>query len=728
MTNLTLKGKPDAGNPLRASGCAATPGRGLLFKKIMALAIVVFSCLAYADNLREIVVAAGGTPLQGYGNILNNDEDMAARAFDGVCTNVGDVARCLGGNGGSETYVVFGIPAGLLPAGKKVAVTRYRVYQQNGGSSANLRAPRSWTLSGSQDNSTFSDIDSQSGVLWYSDEHEIDDNAQLPAGVDNWLEFSLDPSTVTDYLYFKFTPTASKYSIGWNYSFEEIEFYGTIYDESDGYCVIDNSATCVGDVHPYYGDVTATGATFTVSSREVVHKSVPYSLAGWKLEKWQNSAWVETATGTEATYTYTPDGSICRFSWVWDVGSVPLDVTIAKDIGCESVTRSPASATGEYEYGTVVTLTACPASTPHVSTFVRWQGDLPEGVDETSSEIEVTMDAARSIEAVFDRTGWPWMFTTDGASLSSGTLTDGNWKFGVAEATVSGLTGGELATVAFGDGMLDLTSVKADTGLTLVSITNSLFAGSTAISGVKFNNELRRTGSYSFAMSKVSSVQFGTDLTTFGDRTFYGTKLDSTVDMSMCTNVTEFLNEVFFDCQLLKHLVLPPRLSKLNYRPIASCSLLETITCSLPPPEYLDEMKEKNLSMGSDPIGNCPNLERLELPCGGVVTFANMRGLTKLNTLKVNGKAPTSVGDIFTGWSSTQHQPAYQAKIVVSDRRDRAGWEALRTREPTAEERQRSDYPGPRTFGVLDAPSAARVWMVWGLSLYENAGFSIFVR
>ena len=697
-------------------------------KRCMAIVLGAFSMFAYADNLREIVVAAGGEPMQGYNNLLSSpdQETIAKRAFDGICTNaIGDNARCLGGNG---MYVTFGIPAALVPDGKKVAVTRYRVYQLNGGSNANSRAPRAWTLSGSNDNSVFATIDSRAGVEWYSDSHEIGDNDPLPQGVDNWHEYSLSPADVTDWRYFRFSPTASKFSGGWNYVFSEIEFYGTIYDSSAGYCEIQNPASVVGEVYPDYGAVTSTGATFRVASRDVEYKGAPYSLAGWKLEKWVDSEWVETATGEDATYTYVPDGGIYRFSWVWAIGQCQLTVSVAKDVGFEYVSCSPASPTGLYDGGTVVTLTAHPATTPHASTFVCWRGDIPDGVDATSSELQVTMDSARSIEAVFDRSGWPWAFVTDGVSAHSGFVTDGNWKFKVAETTEDGFAGGKLSEFVFGDGLLDLTDVKAQSGLTVLSIETNLFCNVGTISGVKFNNELRRTGGYSFAYSSVGSVQFGTDLTHFDQRTFCGSAIGGIVDMSMCTNVTSFESEVYYRCSELEGIVLPPRLSRFRWRSVAECPKLASITCALPPEQYEKEMKNTSLQIEDDAIGGCNALELLELPCGGVVPFANMRGLTKLKKLVINGSAPASVGDIFTQYASYAPQPAYQTRIVVSAHRDREGWEALKTRAPTAEEKHRSDYPGSNTFGVLDAPGESRAWLVWGRSMFDPKSLVIYFR
>ena len=338
------------------------------------------------------------------------------------------------------------------------------------------------------------------------------------------------------------------------------------------------------------------------------------------------------------------------------------------------------------------------------------------------------MDVARAIEAVFDRSDWPWIFTPDGTAPSSGSVTDGNWKLTVEPTTEGGVAGGKLSGIVFGDGMLDLRTIKSDSGLTLLSVGDSLFKSCSAITGVRFNDELRRIGGYAFYASSVGSVQFGTDLTSLDERAFAYSYLSGTADMSMCTNVTFFASEVYHQCRYLEGLVLPPRLSALGWRAVAACEQLKTVVCSEPPAAWAREMRDKPLALAADAIGGLPALQTLELPCGGVVSIVNLRGTSSLTTLKINGKAPSSIGDVFTSWGSFPAQPAYQLSIVVSPDRDRAGWEALKTRAPTDEEKARADYPGSRAFGVLDAPAGARAWLVWGSSIYKAPGSVLMIR
>lgn len=691
---------------------------------LMSLALAAGAVLAaQADNFRNLIVAAGADPVAGYDKL--NNVAMAPKAFDGETSAGTDANRCLGESG---MYVTMGLPASVVPDGRKVAVTRYRVYQLNGGTSAHARAPRSWKVSGSNDNSTFTDFDKRTGVEWYADTHTIGGDAKLPEGVENWHEYRLDPSVTTDWRYLKFTPTGSKAWSPWFYVFEEIEFYGTVYDPAQGYCEIQLPNAQVGDVYPNYGAVLPTGGVFRVASREAVYRDTPYTLTGWQLEKWQNGNWEVVDSGTEDAYTYVPDGSICRFSWLWQIGDCQLTANVARDVGRETVTCSPPSEMGDGKYasGTVVTLTAHPSEAPYASSFVRWEGDVPEGADASSPVLTVTMDGSRTVTAVFDRPDWPWAFTSDGTSDSSGTLTDGRWNFRVRATTEDGFAGGELAEIIFGDGYLDLENVKAESGLVLLSITNNLFKDNKTITGVAFNDELRRTGSYSFSDSTVKSVRFGTDLRYFGDRTFNASSLTGVVDMTVCTNVTTFANDVFFSSPSIEEIVLPPRVRTFGWRAMANIASLRAVRCSVPQGPYFSEMKKTNLSMDDDLVGGSPLLETVELPCGGKVVLKGMRGLPKFRKLVINGKAPSSVGELFTKYSTTSPQPAYQLQIVVSPTRDRAGWEALKTRAPTAEEKLRDDYPGPNTFGVLDAPEAARAWLVWGRSMFDGGLVLIF--
>ena len=198
MTRAYFRGMPDRNKEV----ALMKSRRGRRFKSgHFILLFCLFALCAKAENLREQVVAAGVEPLVSFANVLNSSKAVAEKAFDGVCTNaLGDNARCLGASG---MQVTFGFPDSLVPDGKKLAVTRYRVYQLNGGSSAHSRAPRAWMISGSTDNVSFSAVDSRSGVEWYADSHAIGNDDPLPAGIDNWQEYALDPSVVTDWRFFK---------------------------------------------------------------------------------------------------------------------------------------------------------------------------------------------------------------------------------------------------------------------------------------------------------------------------------------------------------------------------------------------------------------------------------------------------------------------------------------------------------------------------------------------
>ena len=710
--------------------------RSALLPSVRLLLSFVLAGLApglSADNLRELVVAAGENPLQGHAHILSpQQETVAARAFDGVATNAaGDNARCLGESG---MFVTFGFPASLVPDGKKLAVTRYRVYQLNGGTSAHLRAPRAWTLSGSMDNSAFTPVDERADITWYADSHTIGDHEALPPGVSNWHEYSLSPSAVTDWRYLRFTPTKSKAVSGWVYAFEEIEFYGTVYDPAKGYCEVEMPDLRIGAVEPAYGAVTPTGAVFRVASGTVQCQGVTYELEGWRLQKWNGAEWVTADAGTSTEYEYVPDGSIARFSWNWQITSdCDLSVKIEKDVGCERVTCSPASETGAYRPGTEVTLTAVPATSPYPSRFVCWRGDLPDGVDAASPVITITMNGRVSLEAVFDRSDWGWFFMSEGGAEHAGLLTDGRWKFRVSATTEDASAGSRLDEIVFGDGVLDLRRVRSDANLDLLAITNRLFQDHKTLSAVFFNDELRRIGSYAFdGATAMRSAAFGTGLSAIGDRAFQNTGLSGTVDLSRCVSVTKLENDTFYNNQSIEEVILPPRLRQICWRALASMPKLRRIRCTPPPPEYRYEMKHMQLVTDADPIGGSVNLESVEFPCGGAVSLnpgesGSLRGLTALRTLTFNGRAPASLGDLFSKWAQIPPQPAYQLRIVVSPQRDRAGWERLKTRAPTEEEKQRADYPGEAAFGVLDAPAASRAWLVWGESMFDQ-GFAVLIR
>ena len=224
---------------------------------------------------------------------------------------------------------------------------------------------------------------------------------------------------------------------------------------------------------------------------------------------------------------------------------------------------------------------------------------------------------------------------------------------------------------------------------------------------------------------------FGEGLTTLGDRTFKESGLAGTVDMSACTGLTQVGSEAFFGCSAVETVVLPPCYKSAGWRAFAEMSGLVSITCA-DAGEAAKEMAVCDGSFGEDVIASCPKLERIEVPWGGTVSFTkNLRGLTSLKTLKINGKAPvagSANADFFAAYGSVAAQPAYQLKIVVSRLQDEAGWRAFATREPTAAERARDDWPGSKTFGVVDLPESSRAWLVWGSSRFAKSGSMVIIR
>ena len=94
-----------------------------------------------------------------------------------------------------------------------------------------------------------------------------------------------------------------------------------------------------------------------------------------------------------------------RLKGLWEPIAYKLNCETANS--AETITFSVApDIDGFYSVGTTVTITAYGSSTTPVSAFVKWHGDIPNGVDPTTNPITVTMDRAKTIIPEFRREGF----------------------------------------------------------------------------------------------------------------------------------------------------------------------------------------------------------------------------------------------------------------------------------------------------------------------------------
>lgn len=213
----------------------------------------------------------------------------------------------------------------------------------------------------------------------------------------------------TDYKYGTVVELTGNSSTGWKF----VEWQGAVTGTSNPTQVTVDTAktvTAVFEKKKYSVNITETGDGTVSKSPDQSEYSYESTVdltanpsTGWKFAKWKGDA---TGTNNPITITVNQDKSV---EAVFEKKSYALTVSTQGD---GSVTKSPDQA--EYKYNTNVDLTANPNTGWE---FVEWQGDITG----TSNPIQVTMDGAKDVTAVFkDKDAFYVNDTGDGPDASPG--------------------------------------------------------------------------------------------------------------------------------------------------------------------------------------------------------------------------------------------------------------------------------------------------------------------
>ena len=112
---------------------------------------------------------------------------------------------------------------------------------------------------------------------------------------------------------------------------------------------------------------------------------------GWKLYD-EDGTLLDSGNDTSFTYTHPTPAKNRRLEWVWQLSAVEGNVAAGDD---GSV--SP-SGTAWYAIGTPITVTATPDAG---KTFIKWTGDLPNGISTTAASVTFTPTAPFEMTANF---------------------------------------------------------------------------------------------------------------------------------------------------------------------------------------------------------------------------------------------------------------------------------------------------------------------------------------
>ncbi len=159
--------------------------------------------------------------------------------------------------------------------------------------------------------------------------------------------------------------------------------------------------------------------------------AIAYEPAGYRLHRWNGSAWTQTGGGTATSFTYNPsENGYERLEWQWAIAAYRLQVKVPGDLGEVVCSGAAEHSPGCYAPGSVVTVTATAAGP---APFVRWYGDVPEGQDPTSPTLAVTVDGPMTLVPYFKG---DWTFIPRPDYMVHGRITDGYWELNVMRPSV----------------------------------------------------------------------------------------------------------------------------------------------------------------------------------------------------------------------------------------------------------------------------------------------------
>ena len=175
---------------------------------------------------------------------------------------------------------------------------------------------------------------------------------------------------------------------------------------------IQGSPDALGVVSPDYGMHTGYPAgnpvTCTATSDVVGDSGYAATCTGFTLYSCVGSETV-ISNGTSSSITFTHPGTLCKLVWNWENPKAKLTTDVSEG---GTVSVDPESGDGLYATNAVVTLTA----TENGKTFCYWAGDLPDGVNVSSTTISVKMNRRRTISAIFAEGGVPPIFVKASAN------------------------------------------------------------------------------------------------------------------------------------------------------------------------------------------------------------------------------------------------------------------------------------------------------------------------
>ena len=148
------------------------------------------------------------------------------------------------------------------------------------------------------------------------------------------------------------------------------------------------------------------GGTIQLSpSGGTYEEGTEVTVTGSPNENWVFDEWSGTKTSTQNPFTFTVDENI-NLTGVFSKRTYPLNITIeGEGAVSEQIIQNKST---DYEVSTLVELTPNPSEGWK---FVEWDGDFQS----TESVIQVTVDSAVNITAVFEKKLYPLTITVEGS-------------------------------------------------------------------------------------------------------------------------------------------------------------------------------------------------------------------------------------------------------------------------------------------------------------------------
>ena len=494
---------------------------------------------------------------------------------------------------------------------RPVAYRLWRLYSDNLGFE---RSPTAWTLTGirAEDGEEVT-IDSVSGVSW---ERGATDDVRMKM-------FTLEDAPEGDFRSFVFAPTATQEQDDYTGLFE-LEIFVREVSKAANSLSIASAGDRALDCSPAVGEDQTEPCTCTRTSKGYSEtlRSLP---AGYKLYRQEGPTWTEIASDPTAdTYEWDGTGGTLKLEWQWgEVDGYKVDVT---SYGEETFAFAPAlDARGFIDIGTQVSVTPVVQTDP-ASRFKEWVGDVPAG-SETTVPLVLTVDVPKAIRGEFTRV---WKFIPETDAAKAGVFTDGNWSFRAEKDTLAPIGDYEpdLALPAgsyrAGQGLLDMSTLQADTGRRLTVIRANSVTNRIGLTGLILPPGLARIGAPAFAGSP--------------DLTFV--EMPDSVLQCESGNAGGGTGGAFGGCTALTRVNLSNGLVSLGHQTFGGCSKLATVTPFLP----------KSLTYLGSAFQNCtalagtPDLSGVEtfengcfMNCSGIVGDLDLTGKTLLAGAGGNG-------------------------------------------------------------------------------------------